>query len=74
MIRVKCNVHSWMRSWVAVMEHPYFAVSGDDGTFSMSNVPPGEYAVEAWHETLGTQTMPARVDASGKVELEFSFK
>jgi plastocyanin len=74
MIRVKCNVHNWMRSWVAVMEHPYFAVSGEDGTFSMPNVPPGDYTVEAWHETLGTQTAAAKVDASGKATLEFAFK
>ena len=53
MIRVKCNIHSWMRAFIGVVANPYFAVSGTDGTFEIPNVPPGDYVVEAWHETLG---------------------
>ncbi|MCX6622152.1 MAG: carboxypeptidase regulatory-like domain-containing protein, partial [Acidobacteria bacterium] len=52
MIRVKCNIHSWMRAWLGVVEHPYFAVSGDSGQFEIRNLPPGEYTLGAWHETL----------------------
>jgi plastocyanin len=74
MVRVKCNIHSWMRAFIGVVGHPYFAVSGANGTFEMPNVPPGEYVVEAWHETLGTQEQKVSVGPSGKVEINFTFK
>jgi len=74
MIRVKCNIHSWMRAWIGVVEHPYFAVTGTDGTFEMKNLPPGEYTVEAWHELYGTQEAKVTVPASGKQEATFTFK
>src|SRR5205085_9690837 len=48
MIPVKCNVHSWMHAYIGVMSHPYFAVTGPDGSFSWNNVPPGDYAVAVW--------------------------
>ena len=64
MIPVKCNIHSWMHAYIGVVEHPYFAVTGADGTFEIPNVPPGDYVVEAWQEKLGTQeqkiTVPRR--------------
>ncbi|HYP07827.1 MAG TPA: DUF2012 domain-containing protein [Bryobacteraceae bacterium] len=74
MIRVKCNVHSWMRSWIAVMDHPYFAITKADGSFSIPNVPPGDYTLEAWHEKLGTQEQRVHIDPSGKTTLAFQFK
>lgn len=74
MIRIKCNVHSWMRSWVAVMEHPYYAVSGGDGTFAISNLPPGEYTVEAWQEKLGVRQETVRVEPAGKAQANFQFQ
>jgi len=74
MIRVKCDIHSWMRAFIGVVEHPYFAVTKANGTFELRNVPPGEYVVEAWHETLGTQDQKITVTPSGKVETSFSFK
>ncbi len=48
-LRFKCDVHNWMFSYVGVVAHPYFAVSGKDGTFKIANVPPGEYVIEAVH-------------------------
>ena len=74
MIRVKCNIHSWMRAFIGVVANPYFAVSGPNGTFEIANVPPGDYIVEAWHETLGTQEQKITVGPSGKVEINFTFK
>jgi plastocyanin len=74
MIRVKCNIHSWMRAFIGVVEHPYFAVTGADGTFELRNVPPGEYVLEAWQETLGTQEQKITVTPSGKIETSFTFK
>jgi plastocyanin len=74
MIRVKCNIHSWMHAFIGVAEHPYFAVTGSDGTFEIRNVPPGDYVIEAWHETLGTRERKITVTPSGKVVTNFTFK
>ncbi len=52
-IAFKCDVHPWMHAYIFVMDHPYFAVSGSDGTFSIDNVPAGTYTLVAWHEKLG---------------------
>jgi plastocyanin len=52
---VKCNMHPWMRFYAAVINHPYFQVTGKDGQFALRNVPPGTYTLTAWHETFGTK-------------------
>jgi len=74
MVPFKCDVHPWMRAFVGVLDHPYFAVSAADGTFSLKGLPPGTYTVEAWHETLGTQTQTVTIGASESKEIGFSFK
>jgi plastocyanin len=74
MIRVKCNIHSWMHAFIGVLDHPYFAVTGTDGAYSIKNIPPGNYVIEAWHETLGTQQRNIRVSNSGSIETAFTFK
>jgi plastocyanin len=74
MIPVKCNIHSWMHAYIGVLDHPYFAVSGKDGTFEIRNVPPGDYVIEAWQEKLGTQDQKIAITPSGKVETAFNFK
>ena len=74
MIRVKCNIHSWMHAFIGVVEHPYFAATGSDGTFEIRNIPPGDYVIEAWQETLGAQAQKITVSAAGKVETSFTFK
>lgn len=53
MISVECNIHSWMDAYIGAVPHPYFAVTGNDGTFEIHNVPPGDYVIEAWQEKLG---------------------
>lgn len=73
MIPVKCNIHRWMRSYVGVLDHPYFAVTGADGSFAIRNLPPGSYTVAAWHETLGAQEQAVVLDASGAVSTNFTF-
>jgi plastocyanin len=55
MVRFVCNVHGWMRAWVGVMAHPYFAVTDENGAFKIPNLPPGTYTIGVWHETFGTQ-------------------
>jgi plastocyanin len=74
MIRVKCNIHGWMHAFIGVVEHPYFAVTGSDGTFKIPNVPPGDYVIEVWQETLGTQEQKITVGPAGEVETNFTFK
>ncbi len=71
----KCDVHGWMNASVGVLDHPYFAVSKADGSFSIPNLPPGSYTLAAWHERLGTQTMPVTVAAKeSKSDANFTFK
>ena len=53
--RIKCDVHPWMSSYLAVFNHPYFAVTGPDGSFEIPGLPAGTYTIEAWHERLGSQ-------------------
>jgi hypothetical protein len=74
MIPVKCNVHNWMRAWIGVVDHPYFAVTGTDGAFTLRNVPPGTYTVAVWQEKLGTEEQTVTVAPSGDAELNFTIK
>jgi plastocyanin len=74
MIPVKCNVHPWMRSYIGVVSHPFFAVTGDDGTFTIKGLPPGNYTIEAWHEKYGTQDMQVTVAPKESKTVDFSFK
>ena len=73
MIPVKCDVHGWMEAYVGVQDHPYMAVSGADGTFSLADLPPGEYVIEAWHERFGTQTQTVTIGPKESKEITFTF-
>jgi len=74
MIRVKCNIHRWMHAFIGVVDNPYFAVSGTDGSYEIRNLPPGDYVIGVWHETLGTQEQRVTIAPSGKASLSFTFK
>ena len=72
-IQVNCDLHSWMRAWVVVADHPFYVLSGDAGEFTLPNVPPGKYVLHTWHETLGTTTREVTVgsdDARVTIELK----
>ncbi|MDE2927221.1 MAG: carboxypeptidase regulatory-like domain-containing protein [Acidobacteriota bacterium] len=73
MIPVKCNVHPWMKAYIGVVPHPYYAVTGTDGAFSIENLPPGDYVIEAWHEKFGVQEQQVTVQASEAKEVSFEF-
>ena len=70
MVEVGCDVHAWMKAWIGVVDHPYFAITGADGTWSMSDVPPGTYTLEVWHETLGRQEIEVTVGEQEAVVVE----
>lgn len=73
-IPTKCNVHSWMKSYLGVVDHPYFFVTDDSGDFSWSNIPPGEYTIAAWHETLGERTEKVTLGPAETKTLNFKFE
>ena len=61
-VRIDCDLHPWMRAWVVVADHPYYAVTGEQGDFLLENVPPGRYTLQVWHESLGTVQREVVVD------------
>src|SRR5580765_5028819 len=73
MIPVQCNQHPWMRAYINVMSHSYFAVSGPDGSFEIKNLPPGEYTIAAVHERFGEQTMKVKVGAKENAKAAFVY-
>jgi plastocyanin len=74
MVPFKCDVHGWMNAYVGVLDHPYFAVSGNDGKFDIKTLPAGTYTIEAWHEKLGTQTQQVTLGAKETKDITFTFK
>jgi hypothetical protein len=74
MIPFKCDVHAWMNSYIGVVNHPYFAVTGKGGKFEMKTVPPGTYTIEAWHEKLGRQTQSVTLGEKDTKDITFTFK
>jgi hypothetical protein len=73
MLRFGCEIHHWMTSYVGVISHPYFAVSGDGGTFEIDNVPAGTQTVQVWHEVYGKLTKTVRVQGGAIADVEFSY-
>jgi hypothetical protein len=65
LIKVKCDAHEWMHAWIWEFDHPYFATTGDDGTFTIKDVPPGTYTLVVWQEAAGEKSVPVTV-AAGK--------
>ena len=74
-VSFQCDVHGWMRSYANVVTHPFFAVTGNDGSFAIKGLKPGTYTIEAWHERLGTQTTQVTIsDAAPAATAAFTFK
>ncbi len=72
-MKVKCDIHPWMNAFVAVVDHPYFAVTGDDGSFALANLPPGTYTIEAWHEKYDTMEQAVTIAGNESQALEFTY-
>ena len=74
MLRLRCDVHTWMTGYVGVVSHPYFAVSSADGTFEITGVPAGTYTIRTWHERYGelTQTVDVTTGAMTNVDIGYT--
>ena len=73
-LQVNCDTHAWMRGYIHVFDHPYFAVSDEQGSFAISDVPPGKYTLKAWHERTGVQSQEITVPEKGELKVGFEFK
>jgi plastocyanin len=73
MFQIKCDVHPWMTAYAAVLTHPFYSVTSKDGKFTIQNLDPGTYQIEAWHEKLGTQKATVTVGASDTKTQDFKF-
>lgn len=73
MVSLECNVHGWMNAFVGVLPHPFYAVTGTDGGFSLKGLPPGTYTIEAWHERYGTQTATVTVTGTETKTSDITF-
>ncbi|MCC6849791.1 MAG: carboxypeptidase regulatory-like domain-containing protein [Deltaproteobacteria bacterium] len=71
--QVKCDVHPWMTAHVSIFDHPYFAVTKDDGKFTIADLPAGTYEIEAWHEKLGSKTEKVTVADGESKTIAFKF-
>lgn len=71
---VKCDVHPWMGANLAVLKHPFFSVTAEEGTYELKGMPPGKYDIEAWHEKFGTVVASAEVKPGETVELDLVFE
>jgi plastocyanin len=72
-IQVKCDAHPWMRAYWLAMDHPYYAVTGPDGAFTIADLPPGDYDVELWHETLGRRTERVTIPPKSEATVAWAF-
>lgn len=73
LIRVKCDAHEWMRAWIWEFDHPYYATTGKDGRFTITDVPPGTYTLVAWHEVMGQKASSVTVAPGKAVTSDFQF-
>jgi plastocyanin len=73
MLNVNCDEHEWMAGYIQVLPNPYFAVTGKDGSYKITDVPPGSYTVGIWHENLGEKTDKVTVAPGGTAKLDVAF-
>jgi len=73
-LKFKCDVHQWMFAWASVFDHPYFAVSGKDGSFKIANVPPGKYKIQAAHRKAGVVTQEVEVKEGEAAKADFTLE
>lgn len=74
MVPLRCNVHPWMIAYVAVVEHPFYAITDSAGSFTIARLPAGKYTLAAWHEELGTLAQTVELTAADKQTIDFTFQ
>jgi hypothetical protein len=72
-MKIKCDIHPWMNAFVGVVPHPYFAVTGEDGSFELPGLPPGTYTIEAWHEKYDVMEQTITLADKDTQTIEFTF-
>ena len=72
LIKVYCHIHSHMSASIMVFDHPFFTIPRGDGSFAIDDVPPGDYKVIAWHERIGENTQPVRIEPGRPSEIHFA--
>ena len=72
-ISINCEAHNFMFGFMMAPPHPYAVVVGEDGSFEIGDIPPGDYTLKAWHPTIGVQKVKITVPAGGAAEANFSF-
>ena len=73
LVRLECDAHDFMQSWIYAADSPYWAVTREDGTFVIEDVPPGEYSITAWHPSLGMRQHRVTLSAGRAAELVMDF-
>ena len=73
LLQINCDTHAWMRGYIHVFDHPYFAVTDERGLFSIANVPAGKYILKAWHEEAGIRSQEIQVPETGEARASFEF-
>jgi hypothetical protein len=73
MMKVVCDTHAWMLGFVHVFDHPFFAVTNEQGAFSIPDLPAGNYILKAWHEDGGTKSQEVTVLENGEIRAAFEF-
>ena len=73
LVDIMCDAHDWMSAWIVVAPHPYVAITGDDGTYLISDIPAGTYTLTAWHEKLGKKQVQVTVEAGKRQRADFTF-
>ena len=71
LVKIQCEVHSWMSAYIVVTDHPYHAVTDTYGEYLINDIPAGSYRIKVWHESLGTEEKPVEVKAGATTKLDF---
>lgn len=73
LLQVNCDTHNWMRAYIYLFDHPFFAVTDEHGSFTIADIPPGRYRVKAWHEEAGIRSGEVVVPEAGEIKMNFEF-
>lgn len=73
LVRLECDAHDFMQGWIYAADSPYWAITGEDGTFVIEDVPPGEYSITAWHPSLGVRQQRVSLGVGGAAEIVLDF-